>query len=166
MFVTLAIKSGNSDGVRMAVSPGQAVVVGRGRRANLVIADDRFISSRHFLVKCENDCCKLTDLCSTNGTWVNEKKVTESSLMDGDEIVAGRTKVGVSVVDGPADRLPAEPTSEKLRTAKLDGSAAQDEPTSLDLTKTVYDRVTGSGLDRLADALDEGEAAKRDPNSA
>jgi len=150
----------------MAVSPGQAVVVGRGRRANLVIADDRYISSRHFLVKCENDFCKLNDLCSTNGTWVNEKKITESSLMDGDEIVAGRTRIGVSVTDGPADSLPSEPTSESLRMAKVESPMVQDEPTSLDLTKTVYDRVTGSGLERLADALEEGEAARKDPNTA
>jgi pSer/pThr/pTyr-binding forkhead associated (FHA) protein len=145
----------------MAVSPGQAVVVGRGRRANLVIADDRFISSRHFLVKCDDSGCKLNDLCSTNGTWVNEKKVTESSLMDGDEIVAGRTRIAVSVIDAPADRLPSEPTSEKLRTSKVEAPMVQDEPTSLDLSKTVYDRVTGSGLERLADALEEGEAAKK-----
>lgn len=165
MYVTLAIKSGNSDGVRMAMSPGQAVVVGRGRRANLVVADDRYISSRHFLVKCDNEGCKLNDLCSTNGTWVNDKKITESALMDGDEIVAGRTRFAVSVTDAPADSLPSEPTGESLRTSKVDVPEIQDEPTSLDLMKTVYDRVTGSGLERLADALEEGEAAKKDADA-
>lgn len=154
----------------MPLVPGQTVVVGRGRRANLVIADDRCVSSRHLLIKCETDCCKLNDLCSTNGTWVNQKKVTESGLEDGDEILAGRTMIAVSVREGSPDKLSHVPPDEGLGTPKIESTSEQDEPTQLDLSKTVYDRVTGSGLERLANALeqalDEGEAAKEESDPA
>jgi pSer/pThr/pTyr-binding forkhead associated (FHA) protein len=66
------------------------VVFGRGDDVTVMI-DDQQMSRRHFEIKFVNDSHILTDQNSTNGTWVNGRKVMHSYLKSGDQILAGQT---------------------------------------------------------------------------
>jgi pSer/pThr/pTyr-binding forkhead associated (FHA) protein len=53
---------------------------------------DASISSRHAEVKVDGqNRFRITDLGSTNGTYVNDKKIESTDLVDGDNIRLGRT---------------------------------------------------------------------------
>ncbi len=67
------------------------MIFGRGDDVAVTI-DDHQMSRHHFDIKWANDSHILTDLNSTNGTWVNGRKVMHSYLKSGDEIRAGQTQ--------------------------------------------------------------------------
>ncbi len=62
-----------------------------GRTANLDIPiDDENVSRRHAEITRQDNLVKLTDLDSTNGTFVNSQRIKEAVLNDGDLILIGR----------------------------------------------------------------------------
>ena len=96
--------------------------------ADSTVPDDAMISSVHFLLQCEPDQCKVQDLNSVNGTWLNGEKVSEAILTDGDTILAGSTSFVVHLVkEQPRTGPRLEDTSQRtkmclLKTAKRDGA--------------------------------------------
>jgi len=69
----------------------EPLVFGRGDDAGVVI-DDHEISRHHFEIKFVGDAHVLNDLHSTNGTWVNGRKVMHSYLKSEDKVRAGQTQ--------------------------------------------------------------------------
>jgi len=49
-------------------------VIGRGAEADFRLDDDQ-VSARHCLIRIQGPVCTLVDLESTNGTWVNARRV-------------------------------------------------------------------------------------------
>lgn len=68
----------------------QPLAVGRDDSADVVIEDDA-LSRRHFLIVREGNDYLLTDLDSSNGTFVDGKSARVSRLRHHDCILAGRT---------------------------------------------------------------------------
>lgn len=68
------------------------VVIGRLDESDIVLADAG-ASRRHAEVRRRDGEYVITDLDSTNGTRVNEAKVGERTLQDGDRITIGRTVI-------------------------------------------------------------------------
>lgn len=68
----------------------QPIVFGRGQDVDVKIPDER-ASRQHFAVVLRESACVLRDLNSTNGTWVNNQRVTETKLKPNDRIRAGQT---------------------------------------------------------------------------
>lgn len=68
----------------------ESMILGRDLNADISIGETS-ISRKHteFIVNAQGIICK--DLGSTNGTFVNDQKITEQSLNDGDLIRAGNT---------------------------------------------------------------------------
>lgn len=65
-----------------------------GRTAdNDVVLPDPNVSRIHARVTRRGDSCYITDLNSTNGTWVNEMRVVETELADSDVIRLGNTRL-------------------------------------------------------------------------
>src|SRR5690349_12029146 len=65
------------------------VVIGRASDADIRLNDDD-ISRRHArLTVAKNGDVTITDLGSTNGTYVNAAKILEQALHDGDKIQLG-----------------------------------------------------------------------------
>ena len=77
-----------AQGERLGLVSGATV----GREpGNVVRIDDDSVSARHALLRHENGRWWLEDLGSTNGTFVNESRVTgRASLQNGDIIQLGR----------------------------------------------------------------------------
>jgi pSer/pThr/pTyr-binding forkhead associated (FHA) protein len=63
---------------------------GRGANADVRITDDR-VSRQHFAVVPKDGGYVLQDLKSTNGTWLNDERVTEATLKPNDKIRVGQT---------------------------------------------------------------------------
>ena len=67
---------------------GGRISIGR-HPANTVVIDHEFVSVYHAEVVVENGKTVLRDLQSSNGTKVNDKRVSETALAEGDEIRFG-----------------------------------------------------------------------------
>jgi FHA domain len=63
-------------------------VIGTDPKCNIVLAD-KFMSSRHAEIKAENGMWILKDAGSTNGTYVNNRRVDRHELVDNDFIKFG-----------------------------------------------------------------------------
>ena len=68
------------------------VVIGRLSSVDIVLADAN-VSRRHAELRRDVNGWKLKDLGSTNGTFVNDKPVTEDSLKDGDRLLFGNSEL-------------------------------------------------------------------------
>ena len=78
------------------------VVVGREADADVQIHSPR-VSRAHCRLQIEGDAVKLTDLGSSNGTWVRGQEVSQVLLQEGDSCYLGGQDVQVTVVPVEAD---------------------------------------------------------------
>ena len=54
-----------------------------------IVLNDKFMSSRHAEIKAENGVWVLRDSSSTNGTYVNNRRIDRTELVDNDVIKFG-----------------------------------------------------------------------------
>ncbi len=66
-----------------------ALTIGRGTQNDIVI-DHMGVSGRHAQVTVDGEVVTLSDLGSTNGTFVNGRRVTQVTLKPNDWIAIGR----------------------------------------------------------------------------
>jgi Inner membrane component of T3SS, cytoplasmic domain len=72
------------------------VTVGRGGQNDLVLGGDEFASARHARIEVRGDGVWVQDLDSTNGTYVNGKRVAGAQRVDaGDVLRVGETDLRV-----------------------------------------------------------------------
>jgi hypothetical protein len=90
----LQVVSGALAGTRIPVGAGQGTVtVGKGPSV-LQITDDASVSTRHAQVTGDASGVLLTDVGSTNGTFVNQQRITTPVyLNDGDLVRFGQTQI-------------------------------------------------------------------------
>jgi hypothetical protein len=71
-----------------------AVTVGRDPANTVALPDDEYASTRHAQVEPRRDGVWVTDVGSTNGTYVNGERVSEPTrLRPGDVILVGETEL-------------------------------------------------------------------------
>ncbi|MCZ6464033.1 MAG: FHA domain-containing protein [Proteobacteria bacterium] len=92
---TLLVKSGFYAGLEVTVDRDW-VVIGRGRSADVVIAEPT-ISRAHAAIGFDERGFFVQDLGSTNGTLVNGGRAVRQVLKSGDEVQMGRLVVGVTL---------------------------------------------------------------------
>ena len=86
MFPTVIVQSGSSAGNRVQVSANGITI---GRTAGDLILPDDTISRSHAKISLVQGRYFIEDLGSTNGTYVNNQKVSQSPLNSGDVIRLG-----------------------------------------------------------------------------
>jgi hypothetical protein len=64
------------------------LVVGRSRQADLVVCDET-VSRRHAQIVRTSDGFVLTDLTSTNGTWLEGRRIQQVEVVPGDVVLLG-----------------------------------------------------------------------------
>jgi serine/threonine-protein kinase len=104
--ITLTVLEGPHQGQTIAFGSHDTFLVGRSRYAHFRLgAKDLYFSRMHFLVEVNPPRCRLADLHSRNGTFVNDQKVLTADLRDGDLIKAGKTvfRVGIDHPEPPAE---------------------------------------------------------------
>ncbi|NUM82252.1 DUF4388 domain-containing protein [bacterium] len=70
------------------VDPKEVVYIGRALE-NTIVLQSPYVSRKHASIRCQNDQFLLSDLQSTNGTFVNTEKITQKLLDVGDKIRVG-----------------------------------------------------------------------------
>ncbi|MFI2709562.1 FHA domain-containing protein [Micromonospora sp. NPDC018662] len=86
----LTVSGGAMRGLSFRIGRG-VQVIGRAPTADVVLPDPH-LSRRHASVQATPEGVVLTDLGSTNGTWLNDTRITGSvPISDGDVVRLGRT---------------------------------------------------------------------------
>ncbi|HYE87387.1 MAG TPA: FHA domain-containing protein [Vicinamibacterales bacterium] len=86
--------------------PGTFKTMGRAPRADFVV-DAALVSRVHCRFMLDNrNRLELEDLGSTNGTFVNGKKVVKTVLSDGDKLTIGRVQFVVNSESAAAGGQP------------------------------------------------------------
>jgi len=100
----LYILSGAQEGKVIELTD-ERVTVGRAQD-NMVCLEDDSVSAHHAMLVRDGDDYRLCDLNSTNSTYVNQKRIVETRLNDGDKVQFGVLKTRFESVS-PSDRNPA-----------------------------------------------------------
>ena len=90
-MVDLVVLSGPCAGACFAV-PDVPIVIGRSLEANVQI-DDPWISNMHALIERRGDELWVVDLGSLNGTFVDDRPITEARVEVGTALAFGRTRL-------------------------------------------------------------------------
>lgn len=89
---------------RLTLKPGKRSV---GRQAdNDIVLQEGSVSSQHAWLVNDGGECRVVNLLSTNGTWVNDEKVHEAVLKDGDHVRFGRAEFVFRRRDDGSDARP------------------------------------------------------------
>jgi hypothetical protein len=97
MQVNLRVLAGPYTGRVFCFTQPDTFLIGRSNDAHLCLTDDKFFSRHHCLLEITPPHCFLRDLGSTNGTFVNGERVTETYLENGAQIQGGETVLRVEV---------------------------------------------------------------------
>lgn len=68
-----------------------SVTVGRDSSCDVCLGEDPRISRTHARLELREDQWVLADLASRNGTWVNDRRISEHAMRDGDRVRLGST---------------------------------------------------------------------------
>jgi pSer/pThr/pTyr-binding forkhead associated (FHA) protein len=106
MQAVLEIVAGPHLGKKTVVRADQVATFGRTERADFAFPLDPHMSGAHFVVEQSPLDCRIRDLDSGNGTFLNGKRIQEAVLHDADVIRAGKTDFVVHLDVAPAEVTP------------------------------------------------------------
>lgn len=132
-MASLIVRDGPMRGRRIEVGFDE-FSLGR-ENTDLVIEDDTEVSRSHAVVRPVDGGVEIEDLDSTNGTFVNELKISgPTRLSNGDIIRVGQTRLDVAVEDDPnatsVSSIVAPPTSPTDLPVPVRQRASTPEPES------------------------------------
>lgn len=107
MTVILEATSGPIAGRRIEIPAGATLSLGRTSKAGYAIGEDSYLSSLHFAVECNGPQCRIRDLGSSNGTFVNGDRITEHIARHGDSVAAGGSTFLVHIESASPAQAPA-----------------------------------------------------------
>src|SRR2546427_11974524 len=84
----------DNDAFSFRLPPGAIKTVGRAPRADFVV-DAALVSRVHCRLTATDEHLEVVDLSSTNGTFVNDKRVKKASLAAGDRLRLGRVELTI-----------------------------------------------------------------------
>ena len=76
------------------LKPGGIKTVGRAPRADFIV-DAALVSRLHCRLTADDAGVEVVDLESTNGTYVNDKRVSKATLAEGDRLRVGRVTLEI-----------------------------------------------------------------------
>src|SRR4051794_8094553 len=91
MRIILDVLQGPRKGRSFIFDRHDTFIVGRSRFVHCPMPEDAALSRDHFMIEINPPQCELRDLGSTNGTYVNERRVQRTRLDSGDRIAAGQS---------------------------------------------------------------------------
>jgi hypothetical protein len=104
MPIALTVTEGPHRGEVFTFRDHDTFLVGRSPDVHFSLPErDPYFSRVHFMIEVNPPLCRLVDLRSRNGTFVNGQRVTAADLRDGDAIQAGTTTLRVTLVPEAKD---------------------------------------------------------------
>jgi DNA-binding NtrC family response regulator len=170
--VRLEIKTGPAAGREIATDKeririGNArVPPGRDGSGNDVALDDKKVSRFHCEIALTEKGWLLTDLESTNGTWLDGKRVERAYISPGSSLVVGDSSILFSaideeiVVDPDRDGRFGEMVGRSLQMRQIFGLLKKIAPMDVSVLIT---GETGTGKELVARGLHENSARKKGP---
>jgi DNA-binding NtrC family response regulator len=135
---------------------GGRVLVGQSPACGVLLTD-RTVSRRHAALELAGGALRLTDLGSTNGTFVNGVRVFDAALSGGETLQVGETVLRVE----PGEET-TEPASDQTRFGRFVGASAEIRrlyPTIQRIAASdipvVIEGETGTGKEVLAESIHE-----------
>jgi general secretion pathway protein A len=104
--------------VERELKPGR-LVIGRTPDNDLQI-DSKFISRHHCQIVTQSDSCLIEDLNSTNGIFVQSKRVRRHNLNDGDVVQVGQHEIMYIDERSPRVRSSGDPGDTAITTAVVE----------------------------------------------
>ncbi len=107
MDVVLKVLAGAKEGTKIAVKK-ETFLIGRSQQCHLCVGSSS-ISRKHCMISRSDTSVTVKDLDSSNGTFVNGKRITEETkLSSGDELEVGSLLFLVTVSPGISNRKRSE----------------------------------------------------------
>ena len=145
------------------------IVIGRGADCNLRLSAPQ-VSRRHCFLRVNGDGASLTDLDSSNGTWMNGKKLSSSkryNIEDGAMLAVGPVKFVARVLSEVAagEKLEVQLQDDRIE-AEL-SMPADGLSGDMDAEATVSDLMPDDDHSNMDFALEQGgvAAAEDDPTT-
>ena len=98
MWVLETTDDSTADRVTFRLPDGSVKTIGRSTGAELIL-DAALVSRLHCQLSAGGGALQVKDLDSTNGTFVNGKRITSAQLQPGDRLGVGRVELSVSRKD-------------------------------------------------------------------
>ncbi|MHC5057606.1 MAG: FHA domain-containing protein [Planctomycetota bacterium] len=116
------VRNGDLEGRKFRLESGAKITLGR-ERADINFFDKR-MSRRHCSLEVRDGIDFAVDLGSTNGTWVNNQRITEAELQPGDLLRVGFTEL--EFLGNPAPSMPVLPTGPAINPNQTIAFLAKD----------------------------------------
>jgi hypothetical protein len=120
----LRFVSGKYQGGEYPLPSTGELVIGRASDLDMVLIED-MVSRKHARMTFAEDAITISDLGSTNGTFVNGEKVKTAPLKEGDRILIGTSILKLVSVEKPAGAIDPRAAQQQL-----DKAAAEKRLTS------------------------------------
>ena len=127
----LVRQSGLLAGKRYLVR-GDVTRVGRGLDNDVVVDEAATVSAHHLEIRRQNGSYKVSDLNSTNGTFINGERITEASLKADASIQMGATGPAFAFVMDDLPTVDTEPAATLIAKAP---SFLRQEPTEIPIAR-------------------------------
>lgn len=125
MYVEIHVTAGPAKGRSFIFKNPGNLLFGRDADAHISVPDDQYVSRQHFVLEIDPPMCKLRDLNSTNGVFVNgvhyggrippqagtkqaQDGIKEVVLKNGDEIAVRDTRIKISIQSSSGEDPSAE----------------------------------------------------------
>jgi hypothetical protein len=103
MICVLNVVQGPAAGKRIWLKESQCVEVGRSPTSDFPIPSDAHLSRHHLLLDSTGGLFRVRDLGSSNGTFLNDRRISVSELNSGDRLRAGLSTWEVEFLDSTAN---------------------------------------------------------------
>jgi S-DNA-T family DNA segregation ATPase FtsK/SpoIIIE len=94
MWILQSAVDGDGDSWTFRISPGATKTVGRAPRADFVV-EAALVSRLHCRLTASDTAIDVVDLDSTNGTYINDERVRNGTLANGDRLKIGRVEMTI-----------------------------------------------------------------------
>ena len=94
MWILQTPTDADGDSWMFRLAPGAIKTIGRAPRADFVV-DAALVSRLHCRLTATNDTIDVVDLDSTNGTYINDRRIRTGTLANGDRLKVGRVEIQV-----------------------------------------------------------------------
>ena len=138
-----------------------------GREGTDIVLDDAELSRRHASFRPTADGLEVTDLDSTNGTWIGDRRVEGTeTLRDGDEVRIGTTRLVVEAEDRAAPEPAPEPAAPREAAAPPEPEpAAPPEPEPATAPQPVAPARPSAMLEQLTAVAGDGIVVRYRPGT-